>query len=70
MTIHKTSYKVQSTNSSDIYSSFLSETAPSIAKILQTPIRESSITNSVVSNIDIPSNIFTFKENTSHIDTS
>ena len=40
--------QLQSTNSSDINSSFLSETAPSIDKNLKTPKRESSITNSVV----------------------
>ena len=47
----------QSTNSS-----FLKETAPSIDKNLQTPICESSITNSVASNFKIPSNNPTFKK--------
>ena len=62
--------QLQSTNSADINSSFLNETAPSIDKNLQTPTRESSITNSVVSNIEIPSDNPTFKGNTSHINTS
>ena len=62
--------QLQSTNSADINSSFLNETAPSIDKNLQTPIRESSITNSVVVNIEIPSDNPTFKENTSHVNTS
>ena len=62
--------QLQKTNSADINSSFLNETAPSIDKNLQTPIRKSSITNSVVSNIEIPSDNPTFKENTSHINTS
>ena len=50
-------------------SSFLSESAPSIDKDLQTPVRESSITNSVVLNIVVPSDNPTFKENTSQINT-
>ena len=62
--------QLQSTNSADINSSFLNETAPSIDKNLQTPIRESSITNNVVVNIEIPSDNPTFKENTSHVNTS
>ena len=49
--------QLQSTNSS-----FLKETAPSIDKNLQTPICESSITNSVASNFEIPSNNPTFKK--------
>ena len=62
--------QLQSTNSTNINSSFHSETAPSIGKNLQTPICESSVTNTVVSNIEIPSDNPTFKENTSHINTS
>ena len=62
--------QLQSTNMTDINSSFFSETAPSVDKNLQTPIRESSITKTVVSNIEIPSDNPTFKDNTSHIDTS
>ena len=62
--------QLQSKNSSNINSSFLIETAPSIGKNVQTPIRESSVTNSVVSNIEIPSDNPTFEENTSHVDTS
>ena len=50
-------------------SSFLSESAPSFDKDLQTPVRESSITNSVVLNIVAPSDNPTFKENTSQINT-
>ena len=61
--------QLQSTNSSDINSPFLLDTVPSIDKNLQTPMRESSITNSVVSNTEISSDNHTFKENTSHIDT-
>ena len=52
---------MQSTNSSDINSSFLSEAAASVDKNLQTPIGESSVTNSVVSNIEIPSENPTFE---------
>ena len=36
--------QLQGTSSADINSSFLSETAPSIDKNLQTPVREISIT--------------------------
>ena len=53
--------QLQGTSSAYINSSFLSETAPSIDKNLQTPARESSITNSVVSSIEIPSDDPTFK---------
>ena len=53
--------QLQSTNSSDINSSFLSEAAASVDKILQTPVRRSSITNSAASNIEIPSENSTFK---------
>ena len=62
--------QLQSTNSSDIISSFLSEAAASIDKNLQASIRESFITNSVVSNIEIPFENPTFKENTPHIHTN
>ena len=66
--------QLQSTNSSDINFSFLSETAPSIDKNLQTPIRESSIANNEVpnnqNNIKNPSDNPTFKENTPHIHTN
>ena len=61
--------QLQSTNSADINSPFLLDTVPSIDKNLQTPIHESSITNSEVSNTEISSDNPTFKENTSHIDT-
>ena len=62
--------QLQSKNSSNINSSFLIETAPSIGKNVQTPIRESSVTNIVVSNIEIHSDNPTFEENTPHVDTS
>ena len=60
----------RSSKSSDINSSFLGEAAASIDKDLQTIIREGSITNNVVSNIEIPSENLTFKENTPHIHTN
>ena len=66
--------QLQSINSFDINSNFFSETALSIKNNLQTPIRESSITNSEVSNnqlnIENPSDNPTFKENTPHIHTN
>ena len=54
MTIHKTSYKVQICPISVPLFLLKLPFAPSIDKNLQTPLRESSITYSVVSNIEIP----------------
>ena len=66
--------QLPSINLSDINSSFLRETAPSIENNLQTPIRESSITNNEVPNnqinIENPSDNPTFKHNTPHIHTN
>ena len=60
--------QLQGTNLSDINSSFLSETASSIDKNLQTPIRKSSFTISEErnnqNNNENPSDNPTFKENT------
>ena len=54
MTIHKTSYKVQIRPISVPLFLLKLPFAPSIDKNLQTPLRESSITYSVMSNIEIP----------------
>ena len=54
MTIHKTSCKVQIRPISVPLFLLKLPFAPSIDKNLQTPLRESSITYSVVSNFEIP----------------